>query len=355
MRHWLAAVLASGLVLGFSGCGTSDSTRPDAQRSAPNPFAKSSLGRSTSPRQLPDAIAFWGGNRGLLGTATTHLCAGAVSLTTDGGRSFHVVLRTRGPVEWISATGQSEAWAVVQACKFAREESVHYRLIRTVDGGRSWQELPPSEAFNPSFATPTRGFAVRVPLAPTDFIGPPVGEGLLSTTDRGRTWRHLAGPAGCRRNEGETISSSALTQVWVLCVTEPGAGRQGKAIFATRSAGRTWRPLVDVGFESRSPRGGVSPLGYPLGMSFSKTGFGLLWEDRGPLYLTHDGGREWQPTGVLIPDVDYGVSGAALSHTDAYLLRSGRHSRQGPPTTDLLRTMNAGDTWTVVHRWPVVR
>lgn len=319
------------------------------------------VGIAGLPRQLPLAVSFWTVNRGLVGTGTTQPCSGGVAATTNGGRSFRVVLRTRGPVESITTAGQRDAWIFVGACKSARGPLAGVRniLLRTVDGGRSWHVLPPSEAFDPSFATATRGFALRAALPPftgstASSLGVPSAQGLLTTSDGGRNWRPVTGPAGCRGNQGETVNSPSLTQTWVLCTGEPGAGAQSKAIFLSPDGGHTWRDLVNVGLPPDQPDRGISSGGYPLGLNFSRAGFGLLWEDRGVLYITRDDGRSWQPTHVLFPDIDYGVSGAALSRSDAFLLRFGRHTRtNGPAEIDLLHTLDAGHSWSVTHRWAV--
>lgn len=150
---------------------------------------------------------------------------------------------------------------------------------------------------------------------------------------------------------GETVDWPSPGQAWLLCVSEPGVGAQGKAIFTSTDGGRSWRVLVNVSLLTRHPARGISPIGYPLGLSLSKSGFGLLWEDRGPLYVTHDGGHRWQATGVLIPDVNNGLSGAVRSRTQAYLLRFGRHTRRERfQEIGLLHTLDAGRDWSVVYR-----
>lgn len=147
----------------------------------------------------PEAVAFWSVHRGLAGFGSLRPCTGAITLTADGGHTFHALLRAEGPVEWVATAGAEDAWALVEGCRsrVTGGESVPYRLLHTVDGGRSWHESPPSEAFNPSFATPTRGIAVASALANTGFIGLPSGRGLLATSDGGRTWRPLPGPPAC--------------------------------------------------------------------------------------------------------------------------------------------------------------
>jgi hypothetical protein len=69
---------------------------------------------------LPNAISFWNSSDGLLasGRAVRGTCCrdDAVAATSDGGRTYHVVLRTEGPVGWIATAGDAEAWAVVDRC-----------------------------------------------------------------------------------------------------------------------------------------------------------------------------------------------------------------------------------------------
>src|SRR4051812_12125474 len=67
------------------------------------------------------AIAFWDMRRGLFARG------GAVSLTTDGGRTFHVVLRTRR-VTGMQTFGRGGAILDLD----------NGRAFRSLDGGRSW-------------------------------------------------------------------------------------------------------------------------------------------------------------------------------------------------------------------------
>jgi len=66
---------------------------------------------------VPSAIAFWDSGHGLLGTgtcpgATRGTCrGGTIELTSNGGRSFQLVLRTRHPVTGLSTTGPRGAVA----------------------------------------------------------------------------------------------------------------------------------------------------------------------------------------------------------------------------------------------------
>jgi photosystem II stability/assembly factor-like uncharacterized protein len=89
-------------------------------------------------------------------------------------------------------------------------------------------------------------------------------------------------------------------------------------------------------------------MGYPRGISVAPDGFGLIWEDRGPLYVTRDGGSHWSaPAGLVLIDVDDGLSAQALRHGIGFFLV--RRGSDG--SVALLETADAGRSWRVVHVW----
>jgi photosystem II stability/assembly factor-like uncharacterized protein len=98
----------------------------------------------------------------------------------------------------------------------------------------------------------------------------------------------------------------------------------------------------------RGGHGGIALYGYPVGMAMADDGFGLIWESRGTLYITRDGGSHWTglPT-VVRPEVDFGVSASALRHGAGFVLLA----NGGGEMRRLIETTDAGRTWRVVHRW----
>jgi photosystem II stability/assembly factor-like uncharacterized protein len=120
------------------------------------------------------------------------------------------------------------------------------------------------------------------------------------------------------------------------------------AISATSGGGKSWQLVANqpVVGRSRVGSGGLAAYGYPQGISFSPQGYGLLWESRGNLYLTRDGGLHWQKLAVAEPEVDSGLSAVMLSRTQAFVLLS----RGGGYR--LLATKDGGQSWLVVQRWP---
>jgi photosystem II stability/assembly factor-like uncharacterized protein len=234
---------------------------------------------------VPNAIAFRDPSRGLLGTGSTACarasCPGTISLTTDGGRTWKVVLRTPRPVVSVSFPGTT-AWA-----RF--DDGEH---LRSDDSGRTWAPAP----------------------APTPFSPP------------------------CPPNEFYDVEGT-----WALCTTQGGAGNMGKSVYRLATQ---WTLVADTPFGTHG-HGGISVYGYPQGITGADDGFGMIWEFRGTLYVTRDGGSDWVGLpSVARPEVDFGLSGAVLRHGVGFVLLS------RAPNVRLVVTRDAGRTWRVVHRWP---
>jgi photosystem II stability/assembly factor-like uncharacterized protein len=105
---------------------------------------------------VPNAIAFWDPRRGLLGTGTClgttyDSCRnGTIQLTSNGGRSFRLLLRTRRRVVQLQTAGPHGAIATTDGGAF-----------RTLDGGRSWKRF--RQRYGASFATARIGLGFHSP------------------------------------------------------------------------------------------------------------------------------------------------------------------------------------------------
>jgi photosystem II stability/assembly factor-like uncharacterized protein len=172
---------------------------------------------------------------------------------------------------------------------------------------------------------------------------------LLATNDGGRTWRRRASPCT------QAIASAALIDLvtpslgWIVCLGQPGAGNQEKAVFRTTDRGQTWRAgAAVVVFPQRNVHGGIEGYGYPEGVAFAADGFGILWESRGTLYVTRDSGTNWlaKPK-IARPEIDFGRGAAAFPDGRGVLLLG----RGGGLPARLLTTDDAGRTWRLVRRW----
>jgi hypothetical protein len=240
-----------------------------------------------APPPVPLAVAFRDPAHGVLGTSRT------IELTADGGKTWRVVLRTPRPVVSLFFF-DGVGWA-----RYDDGEN-----LRSTDGGHGW--------------------APAVPMLPADVICP---QGTM------QSW----------------ISYTPAGSTWALCVTQASAGSEGKSVY--RLSAKGWKRVAYTPFAPPRPGGygGISLYGYPLGIAMAQDGFGVIWESRGTLYVTRDGGSHW--TGlpkVARPEVDFGASGAALPHGVAYVLLSNGAVKG----RRLIGTGDAGRTWHVVHRWP---
>jgi photosystem II stability/assembly factor-like uncharacterized protein len=233
---------------------------------------------------VPNAIAFRDPQHGMMGAGQR---TGTISLTADGGRTWKVVFRAPRPVVYVNYFAQA-AWARLDDGE----------NLRSTDGGRRWTPAAPSNPWL-QFSICPLGWASHDTVGDTD---------------------------------------------WSVCTTSGGAGEMGKAVYRLRSSG--WQRLAYVG--ARGGAGGISIGGYPVGISGAHDGFGLIWEVRGPLYVTRDGGRLWTATKLVEIDFDSGASASALPHGIGFFLMQ----RGGGGGQVLYETTDAGRSWRVVHTWP---
>ena len=265
------------------------------------------------PAGHPAAIAFWDLHRGLFARGST------VWLTTDGGRSFRVVLRTHKRITGLQAFAGRDA--IVDLNRPA--------ALRTLDGGRSWRGF--RYRYTADFATTRVALGLRAGRCE-------LVRSLRLTRDGGASWRPRQSPCA------QAVAFSAAVELvtprlgWVVCTGQPGAGQQAKVVFRTTNSGRTWLPMT----------GRLDWSGYVWGAAFARDGFGLIWESRGTLYVTRDGGSHWTAkTRLAMPELDFGGGGAAFAGGRGLVLLG-----RGGGAGRLLATADYGRTWRLVHRWP---
>jgi photosystem II stability/assembly factor-like uncharacterized protein len=103
---------------------------------------------------------------------------------------------------------------------------------------------------------------------------------------------------------------AARARGWALCVGQPGAGNQGKAVFETADAGRTWRLGLHVRSWARRARNARLPEGNRVPSGRTRVALGepgsavphegrryyvlLQTNGRFRLVTTHDGGADWR-------------------------------------------------------------
>jgi len=133
---------------------------------------------------------------------------------------------------------------------------------------------------------------------------------------------------------------------WFLCIGQGSAGSGEKAVYRITPDGAKRVAWALLG--PSLTQHGITSEGYAVGIAMAADGFGVIWESRGPLLVTRNGGSRWIALPKLgVPEVDFGISGSALSPGTAWVILA-----RGSVQRRLLETTDAGRTWHVVHRWP---
>lgn len=325
-RVRLLALLAMVVALGISGAA--------------------SRGAVITPlRLIPNAVAFWDRDHGLIGTGNeNHLGSsdqacrnsvcqpGTISSTSDGGHTTRVLVDTPGPVISVAVAPRRQAWAIVRECKRHRCSTV---LWHSADAGAGWSVVGPTPVTSASWVDARHGFA-----AASD---------LIETVDGGRTWRPLRSPCpGVGEGTGaESVSFATVKRGWLVCNGQPGAGNEDKSIYRTDDGAMHWRRIAWT--QSGKAHGGIDSYGYPVGIAFDAEGLGVLWESRGTIYLTRDGGYHWRSfPNVSEPDLDFGLS-ATVAAGRAFVLVT--RTPQRPVPFRLLATTSNLNDWQTIRTW----
>jgi len=291
-------------------------------------------------RSAPLSISFWNARHGVASFIDWHSCGpyircrGAIETTRDGGLTW--TIRWQGSVvrSVEAVPGSHEAWVAVEpahSCGTPLPQICRTRLLHSVDGGLTWGRTG-AYVTAPDFVDTRHGFGVR-------------GTVVVGTADRGRTWHRLGSP--CRSFDGALVSFGSAKRGRLLCVSGGAMGEEPKSLYATIDGGRRWTIVAETTFR-RHVRGALPLFGYPGGLDFVNPVTGWVWESRGNLYATGDGGRTWRSLGVTSPEVDEAESTSLVTPRVGFaLLRNGDAGRY-----ELRLTRDAGSSFDLVRTWP---
>jgi photosystem II stability/assembly factor-like uncharacterized protein len=213
---------------------------------------------------------------------------GTVLRTVDGGRSWQQV----GPPDTATLDFRDiEAFDARTAVALSIGEGEAARVYRTTDGGRTWTETfrntDPAAFYNcVAFFDSRHGLAT----------GDPVGGAfnILSTSDGGRSWTHLPGPSALTGEyqfsaSGQCVTVAGSKDAWLAT-----GGSSVARVLHSADRGRTWTasetPLASsesagvFATAFRTPRTGIA-----IGGDFANPTSGAH-----ALALTRDGGRTWR-------------------------------------------------------------
>ena len=213
---------------------------------------------------------------------------GTVLRTVDGGRSWQQV----GPPGTATLDFRDiEAFDARTAVALSIGEGETSRVYRTTDGGRTWTETfrnpEPAAFYNClAFFDNHNGLAVGDPVA---------GEfRVLSTSDGGRSWTRLPGPPALAGEyqfsaSGQCVTVAGRKDAWLAT-----GGSTVARVLHSADRGRTWTasetPLAS------SPSAGV----FAVAFRDPRTGIAIGGDYANPtngadaLALSRDGGRTWR-------------------------------------------------------------
>ncbi len=302
---------------------------------------------------------------GGVGCAPGKACTARLVATADGGARWHVV---KAPAVRLSGLGAGGSVSRVVFASARVGWLYGPALWSTRDGGAHWRKLALGGAVTQMAATAGKVYAVVAPPGgkPGELFASPAGRdawarvrhftarfGILAVSGRaawfgngggyfdrsspyvwatadGARWHKypVRCPAPYDRDGLASIAAASPSDVFFLCLSDAGAGQQGKAVLRSVNGGRT------------AHLAGLAPTGGSGGV--------LALPPRRPRVITlgteffldrsADGGKTWTTT--------YQNTGGSPWNSLFYASRTAGWAEFGaPPNSGLLRTTNAGRTW----------
>ncbi|MCL8207949.1 MAG: hypothetical protein K6V97_07765 [Actinomycetia bacterium] len=267
MRHHVAARLGKPLLLAL-GAVLLAGCRPTVPRSATSAGPTRPGGGFSL-----DAVAF--ADRRVGWAAGT----GVILRTTDGGASWQVVRRGRRPILELLAPTPDVAVAVGDG-----------RVLRTTDGGRRWTSAPTpagQRVVSMAWADAAHGYAVALPAARragvVEVFGtpvPPAGGTLWATADAGRRWTRVA----------------LIGSVQAVCAASPATAYAVAGLTVWRlAAGAPLAPVFEAPLRVRdAPAAVVLCRGATVVADWTDLDQGGLGHFPYVAFVSRDGGRSWQ-------------------------------------------------------------
>ncbi|MEU6865269.1 oxidoreductase [Streptomyces sp. NPDC046876] len=262
---------------------------------------------------------------------------GTVLRTVDGGRSWQDVSPPGAAADGLELR-DIEAFDARRAVALSIGEGEASRVLRTEDGGRTWTEAyrnPDPRAFYDclTFFDSRHGLAVSDPVDGRFRI--------LSTDDGGRSWQvlpstgmpeALPGEAGFAAS-GQCLVSSGPRDAWLATGGGPVA-----RILHSADRGRTWQ-ATESGIPAGDPARGVFALAFRDRTAGLAVGGDYRTGQPSPqaAAVSADAGRSWSPAAT--PPPAYRSGAAWLPHTGG----SAVALAVGPTGTDV--TTDGGRSW----------
>ncbi|HUC15407.1 MAG TPA: hypothetical protein VMS00_13230 [Acidimicrobiales bacterium] len=325
---------SQGFVLGTSPCTsepctalvtTANGSKAWAATTAPPaPFASASSPSSGSVSQV------------LFANDSDGWVYGPTLLATYNGAESWTSVKLGGPV-YLLATSAHEVYAVVGSCSPSARNcpTPTLRLERAAVGSGVWHAVPGVSGYGTSAVLRANGVNAWVSF-------PPKKTGAVMiwrSSNSGSTWQRLPNP--CYQPSQATdlagMASPGGDLLFELCAGNPGAGQEGKSLWASTNGGISGHVV------SKLPLGGLA-----LGLAAPSSSDILVTAVSGAtfVYRSTNGGATW--TTHSFADGGAGLYNLAFA-TPSFGNAVEGSPVDGPNDDRLLETSDGGATWSPVH------
>ena len=229
-------------------------------------------------------------------------------------------------------------------------------IFKSTDGGHHWQPVFDNQDVSSIGALAIAPADNNVVWAGTGetFIRSniSIGNGIYKSTDAGKTWQHM-GLTKTGRIGRIVIDPRNPDIVYVAALGHSYGPQNERGVYKTTDGGKTWRQVLfvdentgasDIAMDPNNPRillAGMWQL--EIKTWVRKSG--------GPgsgLYLSKDGGENWQKITRGLPDTDLGKIAVGIAPSDSdrmyALIETAQHDFAGV----LFRSDNGGQSWRLI-------
>jgi photosystem II stability/assembly factor-like uncharacterized protein len=211
---------------------------------------------------------------------------------------------------------------------------------KTTDGGQAWTPLTDNQPSLEIDSLALDPLNPDVVYAGTDmgFFGSD-GEGILKSTDGGATWQQLQGPLPFGPGLEASILSLAVSPSDDKVVLAVAGSAGGRALYRSADGGHTWDQVL-----APSANAGLQVL-------FDPTNGSIAYASLDTAYKSTDGGNTWAtangtgsnvlPTGTLL--------WLGIAPSNPFTLYAGGEPSSG---ANMYKSVDGGDNWTPLYGSP---